>query len=86
MILLMKIRMQAILAYVTTKKTPSKSIEYKTKLIVSILNKDSRLDAEVVVPSKRLSNFWRSLDMPLINCEMELDLSWSRYYIISEVS
>ena len=24
--------------------------------------------------------------MPLINCEMELDLSWSRYYIISEVS
>ena len=82
----MKIRMQAILAYVTTKKTPSKSIEYKTKLIVSTLNKDSRLDAEVVVPSKRLSNFWRSLDMPLINCEMELDLSWSRYYIISEVS
>ena len=34
----------------------------------------SSLDAEVVVPSKYLSNFWRSLDLPLIYCKIELDL------------
>ena len=33
-----------------------------------------------------MSNFWRSLDLPLINHEIELDLSWSKYCVISEVS
>ena len=33
---------------------------------------------EIVVPSKQLSNFWRSLEMPLINCEIELILNWSK--------
>ena len=28
----------------------------------------------------------RSLHLPLINCEIELDLSWSRYCVISEIS
>ena len=44
------------------------------------------LDAEVVVPLKYLSNFWRSLDLLLINCEMKLDLLWSKYCILSEIS
>ena len=47
---------------------------------------DNRLDAEVAVPLKYLSNFWKSLDSPLLNCEIELDLSWSRYCVISEIS
>ena len=33
-----------------------------------------------------MSIFWRSLELPLINCEIELDLSWSRNCIISEIS
>ena len=33
-------------------------------------------DVEVVVPLKHLSNFWRHLDIPLINCEVELILTW----------
>ena len=44
------------------------------------------LDGEVVVPLKYLSNFWRSLDLPSINCEVEIDLSWPKEYIISEIS
>ena len=28
-----------------------------------------------VVPLKYLSNFWKSLDLPLINCKIEIDLS-----------
>ena len=31
-----------------------------------------------MVPLKYLSNFWRTLEMPLINCEVELILTWSR--------
>ena len=31
-----------------------------------------------MVPLKYLSNFWRTLEMSLINCEVELILTWSR--------
>ena len=47
---------------------------------------NNTLDKEVVVSLKYLGNFWRFLDLPLINSELELDLSWSREYIISEIS
>ena len=57
------------------KTTTSKSFEYETKLNGSTPNNDNRLDAEVVVPLKYLSNFWRYLNFPLIKCEVELDLS-----------
>ena len=31
-----------------------------------------------MVPLKYLSNFWRTLEMPLINYELELILNWSK--------
>ena len=37
-------------------------------------SKSFRLDVEVV-PLKYLSKFWRFLDLSLINCKIELDLS-----------
>ena len=33
------------------------------------------LNVEVTIQLKYLGNFWRFLDLPLINCEIELDLS-----------
>ena len=33
-----------------------------------------------------MSNLWRFLDLPLINCKIELDLLWSKECIISEIS
>ena len=69
-----------------SKTITSKSFEYKTKLIGSTPNNDIMLDAEVVVPLKYLSNFWRYFDLPLINCEIDLDWSWSKECIISEIS
>ena len=38
---------------------------------------------EIVVPLKYLSNFWRTLEMPLINCEISLTLTWSENCVIS---
>ena len=69
-----------------SKTTTTKSFEYKTKLIGSTPNNNSRLDAEVVVPLKYLRNCWRSLNLLLIYCEIELDLSCSRYFVICEIS
>ena len=34
-------------------------------------------DVEIMVPLKYLSNFWRTLEMPLINCEVNFILTWS---------
>ena len=33
-----------------------------------------------------MSNFWKSLDFPLIKCEIELDLRWTKNCVISEIS
>ena len=35
-----------------------------------------------MVPLKHLSNFWRTLEMLLINCEMNLILTWSANCVI----
>ena len=42
------------------------------------------LSVEVTIPLKYLSNFWRFLDLPLINCEIELDLSWTKDCVLIE--
>ena len=42
------------------------------KIIGNTLGNDNPFDTEL----KYLSNFWRSLDLNLINCEIELDLSF----------
>ena len=67
------------------KTATSKSFQYKTKSIGNTPN-NNKLDAEIIVPLKYLSNFWRSFDFPLIKFEIELDLLWSRYWVISEIS
>ena len=64
----------------------SKSFEYKTKRIGRAPDDNNTLDTEVIVSLTYLSNFWRFLDLPLINCEIELDLSWSKECIMSEIS
>ena len=40
-------------------------------------------NVKIIVPLKYLSNFWRTLETPLINCEINLILTWSnRFFII----
>ena len=46
-------------------------------------NNDGRIDGvELMVPLKYLSNFWRTFEMPLINCEVELILDWSENCVV----
>ena len=46
-------------------------------------NKSGKKEVEIAVPLKYLSNFWRTLDMSLINCEVSLILYWSRECVIT---
>ena len=39
-----------------------------------------RVNVKIMVPIKCLSIFWRTLEMPLINCEVKLILNWSASY------
>ena len=38
------------------------------------------------MPLKYLSNFWRSLEVSLINCKVELSLTWNQNCILSSVA
>ena len=49
-------------------------------------NDGNTKDVEIMVPVKYLSNFWRTLEMPLINCELELILTWSKNCVISSAT
>ena len=58
------------------------SFNFKTK-ITGQTNDDGEInDVEIMVPLKYLSNFWRNFEMPLINCEVELTLTWSAKCVI----
>ena len=43
-------------------------------------------DVKVVVPLKHLSNFWGRLDIPLINCEVELILTGFKNCVLIDKS
>ena len=52
------------------------SFKYKANLIGNTGNDGTKNGAKIAVPLKYLSNFWRSLEMPLINCKVKLSLKW----------
>ena len=52
------------------------SFKFKAKITDQTGN-DGTKDVEIMVPLKYLSNFWRTFEMPLINCEVNLILTWS---------
>ena len=50
--------------------------KYTANLIATTENEETKNAVKIAVPLKYLSNFWRSLEMPLINCKVELSLEW----------
>ena len=71
---------------INIKITKSRPFENKTKMIGNTPADNNVLNTEVVFSLKYLSNFWRSLILPDTNFAIELDLSWSKKCIISEIS
>ena len=63
----------------------SSSLKYKISLLGNLVvaNNIARINVKVVVPLKYLSNFFRSLEMPLINCKIKLNLTWKNKCVLS---
>ena len=62
----------------------SKSFKYKTSITGNTPhNNNTMTDAEIVVPLKHLSNFWRRLSIPLINCELSSALTLSKNCVLT---
>ena len=63
----------------------SSSLKYKISLLGNPVNANNiaRINVKVVVPLKYLSNFFRSLEMPLINCKIKLNLTWKKECVLS---
>ena len=54
-----------------------RNFDYKTNITGNLdIGEDEKDDVEIAIPLKYLDNFWRSLDIPLINCEITLILPW----------
>ena len=62
----------------------SKSLEYKANFIEGGVTQNNLIknDVKTVVPLTYLNNFWRSLNIPLINCEIELILTWFKNCVL----
>ena len=67
----------------------SDSLKYKIKLLGNVTEVAGdaagvrKLNVKVVVPLKYLSKFFRSLEMPLINCKIKLNLTWKKECVLS---
>ena len=63
----------------------SSSSKYKINLLGNpvVANNVARRNVKVVVPLKYLSNFFTSLEMPLINCKIKLNLTWKKESTLS---
>ena len=63
----------------------SSYFKYKVSLLGNPVfpNNITRINMKVVVPLKYLSNFFKSLEMSLINCKIKLNLTWKKECVLS---
>ena len=59
-----------------TNNDDTPSFKYKASIVGNTENNGTKNGVKIAAPLKYLSNFWRSLEMPLINCKVELSLKW----------
>ena len=49
------------------------------------VNKNGTQEVELAIPLKYLGNFWRALNIPLISCEVSLELKWDKNCVITSL-
>ena len=64
----------------------SESFKYKTKITEKPPAAGDTKDVEIIAPLKYLRNFWRTLEILLINCEVNLILTRSKDCVISSAT
>ena len=69
--------MYNLLEYINYSIKDSKSFDYKTRITGKLEGNIKEKKVEIVVSLNHLSNFWMTLGMQLINCEINLTSRWS---------
>ena len=69
-----------------TNDNNAPSFKYKANLIGNTETNGTKKGVKIAVPLKYLSNFWRSLEMPLINCKIELLLKWIENCVLTSAA
>ena len=78
------------------KVVNSNTFKYKNKITGNTYNvdagaqgydvhKNGTQEVELAIPLKYLGNFWRALNIPLISCEVSLELKWDKNCIITSL-
>ena len=78
------------------KVVNSNTFKYKNKITGNTYNVDARVDdydvnkngkqeIELAIPLKYLGSFWRALNIPLISCEVSLELKWNTNCVITSL-
>ena len=78
------------------KVVDANTFKYKNKIIDNTYNVNAGADGydvnkngtqkiELAIPLKYLGNFWRALNIPLISCEVFLELKWNRNCVITSL-
>ena len=78
------------------KVVNSNTFNYKNKIIGNTynlnagdngydVNKNGTQEVELAIPLKYLGNFWRALNIPLISCEVSLELKWDKNCVITSL-
>ena len=66
-----------------TNDNNAPSFRYKASIIGNTENTGTKNGIKIAVPLKYLSNFWRSLEMSLINCKIEYSLNWIQNCVLT---
>ena len=78
------------------KVVKSNTFKYKNKIIGNTydvdagvqgydVNKNGTQEVELAISLKYLGNFWRALNIPLISCEVSLELKWDKNCVITSL-
>ena len=70
---------------VFTRNNLTDSFNFELKFTGQSGNNGTK-DVEMMVPLKYISNFWKTLEMPLINCEVNLILTWSSTCVLISIN
>ena len=69
-----------------TNNDNAPSFKYKANLIGNTETDRTKKRVKIAVPLKYLNNFWRSLEVPLINCKVELSLRWIKNCVLTSAA
>ena len=73
------------------KVVKSNTFKYKNKITGNAgvagydVNKNGKQEIELAIPLKYLGNFWKALNIPLISCEVSLELKWNKNCVITSL-